>query len=481
MEVRTPSRLPVPGSKKLQSLGQAPNLTFHPEKARDSQKPKQTTIPIRNDSRRRSFLPQPSQSPVKRISSQSSKDGSVEHEGEQHSNEADSNSQSRPASRASSKDTSQAGSRSRRGSTGKISGGKSKLDDLKTSSRPRSVLITSGESKLTRAPSTRLKSGNVAQIGPERYGVAKQASSTVNTSHQSPGNGLRVPPPSSLNQLGRTASSVQRKQLEMKKPTFSTYQQQYTPKKPLAVAPKHGNSHDLFTSLPAEVSKMQMELLQLHAIHRSLPMARAKWTSDYENNLKVQFDELARRNGTVLVKLATMKARLNMKATQSMEHGDLEGMIQRFGTAAQRLEGLHHERGEYQTHVQRFTNWFEVAQSMFGSESGSASSHRFVSEIDQAWHVENKSLVRKLSALLSDLEIFISSSADPKMDICFLSVLSKSYQSLIQTSLDELKMMRNLVQETMQWEKARVSRLQGAVEVSGLIVEEEAGIWMRMP
>ncbi|KAL4993428.1 hypothetical protein BDV10DRAFT_26718 [Aspergillus recurvatus] len=279
---------------------------------------------------------------------------------------------------------------------------------------------------------------------------------------------------------------------------FSTYQQQYFPKKtqkpptPTPAAGPHQASSLISSSWP-EVAALQTELLQLSLLHQSLQQRDGQWEGDAEAHLRRKYKLVADNYKAILNEEKESQRKLNGQALHywsknSGEHNGQQGFaaqVQLLSQVAQEVYGLSDSHGRYTIAILEFEKWLQTvertqaARAHVGQEGDD-----FIDPIRREWREETNALVMKLelaSRQLQSLDILGYRDVEAVNGSALLRT-ARSLGDLVSQMVEELGVIRKIEADIVKSETTRVSHLaQQLVEMRPR--EEPAmprtGLWTR--
>ena len=270
-----------------------------------------------------------------------------------------------------------------------------------------------------------------------------------------------------------------------KKPPFSTLQQHFTPKKatgailrPNAASPTKTPSQNTIT---AETAKLQLELLQLHLLHRHSDQVRAEWSQSAKEKIGKKFEDLAQRHRDLRQREAANQTRLNLQALQDWADASsigfgLDERSQLLSRVLQELMTLVETGGKFSRVSQDFDRWIHLVDAVWKKRESTAVDRTamvFIESLGEEWKHDVASLLRKSSNFLSDFMDI--GEAKTGSDLAFLI---SNGQAIAQGMSEELSIMRSLHSRNLAREKAWVSRKieELPLEIAD-VVDGRKGVW----
>ncbi|KAJ5601163.1 hypothetical protein N7510_010697 [Penicillium lagena] len=193
---------------------------------------------------------------------------------------------------------------------------------------------------------------------------------------------------------------------------FSTYQQHYSPKKPVAKppTPTPGTTPDTSSlQIPSswpDITALQTELLQLSLFHSTSLQRHSQWKSQSVSGLRKKYNAVANQYRSVLADEKACQVQLNMQSLNvwlqnCCDHTGSSGFPEQIQTLSQVLQevtDLGGVGGRYTRAVQLFEEWFERADEIRNcrKSAGAMEIAGFIDPLDRAWKEELHDLQSKL-------------------------------------------------------------------------------------
>ncbi|KAL4979443.1 hypothetical protein BDW66DRAFT_127446 [Aspergillus desertorum] len=279
---------------------------------------------------------------------------------------------------------------------------------------------------------------------------------------------------------------------------FSTYQQQYSPKKtqkPSAPKPATGPDQAslLIPSSWPEVAALQTELLQLSLLHQSLQQRNDQWERDAEAHIRRRFNSVAGDYKTILDEEKESQRKLNGQALHYWfkNSGEHDGrrkfaeQVQLLSQVVQEVYSLSDSHGRYTMTILEFEKWLQEVE---GTQAARAhvgqGGEDFIDPIRRVWREETNALIMKLelaSRQLQSLDVLGYGNVEALSGSALLRT-AKSLGDLVCQMVEELGVIRKIEADIVKSETTRVSHLaQQLVEMRPR--EEPAmprtGVWKR--
>lgn len=285
------------------------------------------------------------------------------------------------------------------------------------------------------------------------------------------------------------------------KAQFSTYQQHYSPKQPVAKPPiptPGTNSVSVADSLliPAswpDIAALQTELLQLSLLHSNSLHRQADWKVESETRLRKKYDAVADQYRSTLGDEKQRQTHINMQAlgywAQNCQghHGssDFSEQIQILSQILQEVSDLVAQggHGRYTRAVETFEAWFYDAENIRSHRKSSNITDRiaFIDPLGPNWTEELQTLKAKLDLCmrqLGSLDVQSFTGVEGLEQSALARVTHSLYEST-QLMIQEIHDMRATESEIVRVEREHVCQLAtGLANVHHGPLQPRAGLWM---
>lgn len=265
------------------------------------------------------------------------------------------------------------------------------------------------------------------------------------------------------------------------RPAFSTLQQHFTPRKTGKVPTAtilHPAPAVTSNSLPPEIVSLQIDLLQLHLLHKNAAEVSGLWEMSAKRELRLKFDEVASMYQVMIEHERSGQEQKNLLAllewTSDRSTASLVEHIQILSGPLHELPSLITAGGRFQRLASAFEQWeswvLEVRSARQNrTEVGLGS----IEGLGDAWLAEHAALTRKLTSFARDSE----GLSQPAEGSSIASVVT-SCKTLLAGLLEELRVMQIVEADVVSNEKEWVeTRLQGIAADIGSFLVEEAPAW----
>lgn len=284
------------------------------------------------------------------------------------------------------------------------------------------------------------------------------------------------------------------------KAQFSTYQQHYSPKKPVAKppTPTPGTHSSLAADgllIPAswpDITALQTELLQLSLLHSNSLQRQADWKVESETRLHKKYDAVADQYRSTLGHEKQRQTHINMQAlgywAQNCQghHGssDFSQQIQIMSQILQEVSDLISQvHGRYTRAVETFEAWFYEAKNIRSHRESSGIDDRvvFIDPLDHTWKEELHALKAKLDLCmrqLGSLDVQAFTRVEGLEQSALVRVTQGLYEST-QLMIQEIHSMQTTESEIIRAEREQISQLAaGLANVHRATLQPRAGLWM---
>ncbi|KAL4947532.1 hypothetical protein BDW69DRAFT_178225 [Aspergillus filifer] len=260
---------------------------------------------------------------------------------------------------------------------------------------------------------------------------------------------------------------------------FSTYQQQFSPKKttntstptPTTSAPPEQVSSLIPSSWP-EIAALQTELLQLCLLHQSGLQRNEQWESEAKAQLRSKYNSVAGDYRAILNDEKKSQRKLNGQALQcwlknSREHKGQHGLGEQVRILSQIAQEVYDvsdaHGGRYTLAILEFESWLQrveriqSARRLVVGQEG----EDFIDTIHRNWKEETNALIMKLELVqrqLQSLDILGYGEVEALGASALLRTV-KGLDDLVSQMVEELKMVRRIETDIVKTEKQRVSQL----------------------
>lgn len=258
------------------------------------------------------------------------------------------------------------------------------------------------------------------------------------------------------------------------RPAFTAMQQSFTPKKATNARPLSPSAQlareDMLAS--AECFDLQMELAQLHLLHRSAHAVQCQWENSAEKCFQERFKALSERHSELREIADQQQALVNQLAlvqwSQDRSGSQIADKVALLSRTIAEVCSLIDLDGKYTHILGVFQSWFAQAlqtreQRKMCSTKGPATMD-IIEGIGDGWKAESTVLERELAYYLRELKAF--GSVQPSSSLAgTLSLYSKMVLNLGE-ELDAIQWIENEIttQESL-WVESTIQRLASDVNI----------------
>ena len=254
------------------------------------------------------------------------------------------------------------------------------------------------------------------------------------------------------------AQVAERKSSKAHRPTFSTMQQHFTPREESkrvtrSRASSVSGSQVVNHQISDQDSAHQIELLQLHLLHRSAHVVENQWLQSAETKLRHRFESLVPKHTRLRVGYTERQHRRNALAlaawVSDSTGGQLSDKIQTLSWIVMEVDGFLDPAGKYMRVVTIFEEWFnwvsEVLQSRSMMDVGARGGElRIIEGLGNPWRAE----VAKMEAQLASYSTRLESLGPAHEESCLnrtLCLLESAFVSM----LEEMDNVRSIESDIM--------------------------------
>ena len=272
------------------------------------------------------------------------------------------------------------------------------------------------------------------------------------------------------------SKSLPQRQLSMRhpRPEFSAMQQHFSPKDIIQLNPSTLSSQPSTDMSPSgNMFRLQMELAQLHLLHRSVLSVQAQWEKSARISLEHQFSALYERHIELKEIAYQQQTLINQIAlvrwSQGKSGAQISEKVLLLSHSISEICNLLGPEGKYSHILEVFESWFSQALRVRDQrESNGRGNGRDLDLIDgigDGWKAEAMVLERELTYSARDLEGF--GEVFKKSSLC--RILSM-YRTLVMGLLEELDLVQWIENEIMSretvWIESTIHNLASIVSES---------------
>lgn len=207
-------------------------------------------------------------------------------------------------------------------------------------------------------------------------------------------------------------------------------------------------------------------------LHASIREQDAEWQRACEEELRKQFESVARTYQSLRVDERDAQRRLNLQAlhswSQVARHGDFAAQIQTLSRVIQDVSDLlNSDDGRYTHVVAAFEDWLDTVQKTKARrEEPLADPERlFVPPLGRAWTEQVRDLTARMELHLRELQSLDIPGSSPGDAVrtgdladSALARVVRAHQEILSAAIDELKIMRAIELDVIRSERAWVAR-----------------------
>jgi hypothetical protein len=342
-----------------------------------------------------------------------------------------------------------------------------------SSQAPRTIGLARTASVKAPQPQGRARGASVSTITPT---TGLRRTNSVRPTPISIPSASQVPPapsPTSPRKVPELRPSGKSQLPSSSRPTFSTFQQHYSPAKtalpkppvPASKFAKAAPNFEQDASVPFDVALQQIELLQLSLLHETSAQTTRQYTDDAKRKLGKKHAKLRKDFEAVCAAETAQQKVANLKALQAWcpDPSLLAGNLQTLARVHKDVVAITHPESRYTELLHVFEDWADSAEKRITSPSGG-----FVEPLPGPWreaHASTALKIRSLQREMSALPPLPEQNTDAEVDTSLRVILS-SCRSLVDGILRELDVMGKLEKELLGQESARIDGAVGALSLN---------------
>ena len=267
----------------------------------------------------------------------------------------------------------------------------------------------------------------------------------------------QVKPTATSDRLFSSAFHQRQSSMKHPRPAFSAMQQHFSPKQSIQPDPSTVSSQPVGKdeTPSADIFNLQMELAQLHLLHRSVFSVQVQWKQSAKGSFEHRFNSLyerhtelkdvARQQQTLINQLSLVQWAQGRSGAQITEKAQL------LSHNVSDICSLLSSEGKYSRILGIFESWFAEALRIRGQRETCGRETRrdldFIEGIGDGWKAEAMVLERELTYSARDLESF-----GEVQDTSSLCRLMSMYRKLMVGLLEELDLIQWIENEIMTQE-----------------------------
>ena len=256
--------------------------------------------------------------------------------------------------------------------------------------------------------------------------------------------------------------SLRQSVMNNQKPAFSAMQQRFTPKGAKS-RPTSPSTQPLGMGMipSADIAHVQMELAQLHLLHRSAATVQKQWEGSAKYSFQQRFSALHERHVDLKDIAHQQQILINQLGLVSWSQGKASTQIaeklQLLSRNISDVGNLISAEGKYTRILEIFESWFTQALDIRGKREVKAANTGkdlgFNEGLGDGWKAEAMVLERELTYCLRDLKAFGTIH-----DASSLGQILSLYSKLVVSMLEELDVIQWIENEIMVQETRWVER-----------------------
>ena len=286
--------------------------------------------------------------------------------------------------------------------------------------------------------------------------------SSAKTSYHGRSLSQQVRPTATSDLLHLKAFPQRQSSMKHVRPAFSAMQQHFSPKKNNQLNPSTPSSQPTSeaTSPSADIFHLQMELAQLHLLHRSMLSVQMQWEKSAKGSFEHRFSALYERHIELKEIAHQQQTLINQLSlvhwSQGKSGAQIAEKVQLLSHSVSDVCNLLDLEGKYTHILDVFESWFTQALQVRNQRDSNDSYGRengrdldFIDGIGDGWKAETMVLERELTYAARDLDSF--GEVSNTSSLC--RILS-TYKKLVVGLLEELDLIQWIENEIMSQESA---------------------------
>lgn len=271
------------------------------------------------------------------------------------------------------------------------------------------------------------------------------------------------------------------------KPSFSTYQQHYSPAKTALPKPpvptsRHARpappSLEEDISIPFDILKQQIELLQLALLHEASARTLSQYSADAKSKIGKKHSRLRKEYEGVHATETSRQKLENLEALQAWcpDHALLAENLQMLARVHKDVTAITHPESRYTELLHAFEQWVAGAEeTMAGGVRG------FVEGPPGSWREAHASTALKIRSLQREMATLppLPNHGLEDQPKTSLHVILTSCRSLVDGILRELDMMAKLEKELLGQEKSRIDNAVGGLNIEQMPTSSWKPAWQK--
>ena len=281
--------------------------------------------------------------------------------------------------------------------------------------------------------------------------------------------------------LQSTSLPQRQSSMEHSRPEFSATQQHFSPKDAIQLNPSSLSSQPSTDTSPSgDIFRLQMELAQLHLLHRSVFSVQSQWENSAKRSFEHQFGALCERHielKEIAYQQQTLINQISLvRWSQGRSGAQISENVQLLSHSIAEICNLLGLEGKYTHILEIFESWFSQAlrvrsqREPNGRENGRDLD--LIDGIGDGWKAEAMVLERELTYSARDLEGF--GEVFEKSSLC--RILSM-YRKLVMGLLEELDLVQWIENEIMSqetvWIESTIHNLASIVSESIIFTDPD--------
>lgn len=262
----------------------------------------------------------------------------------------------------------------------------------------------------------------------------------------------QVRPTAASNLLSSKVFPQNKPSIKHPRPAFSPMQQRFSPKKNIQPDPSTLTSQSKVEIPSADTFQMQLELAQLHLLHRSVISVQVQWEKSAKESTEQRFRALYERHTELKEVAHQQQTLINQLALIQWAHGrsgaQISERVQLLSHNVSEIRNLLDSEGKYTRILEVFGAWLAQALRVRDRRESKAQNiggdFDFTEGIGDGWKAEAMVLERELTYSARDLESF--GEVQSSSNMCRMLSM---YRKLTVGLLEELDLIQCIENEIM--------------------------------
>jgi len=254
------------------------------------------------------------------------------------------------------------------------------------------------------------------------------------------------------------------------KPTFSTLQQHFTPKRTLqgtvaSLSGKLQTDPEAVERAAREIEELKLELLQLHMLLRDSLKVQRQWECSAEECYRIRFESLSLAHMTLTARECEFLEQVNATAVIAWGSGNdgftIERKVQVLSRILSEMWDLSEPNGKYSCLLESFEHWYGRASKILQLQTPTITSIESLGSVEgigDGWKAEVSLLRSKMRSFQEQLRKLGEVQPNSELARCI-----QALKTMIGNMLEELDTVQGieieLVSQGEEWVKESIDLL----------------------